>query len=162
MCAYNASDLGVFGSARPRRAGLASDGQCPSGGYGNIRERGEDDGSAGDDVDERGTVEPQGDDADEVRGSGGRLASAAQNYGGRDETPVSAYLSPRSKVKTTLKEQWSLLLIVALAAWWVRDGLSKIEHAIDRLNDRVGFIDSRVADHETRIRTVERVKGDGR
>lgn len=69
---------------------------------------------------------------------------------------VSANLSGRTKLITTLREQWSLVVIVALAAWWVRDGLSKIEHAIDRLNDRVGVIDNRVQDHEMRIRTVER------
>lgn len=86
------------------------------------------------------------------------MAAATRDGGSGPESQLSTNLNHRTKVITTLREQWSLMVIVALAAWWVRDGLSKIEHAIDRLNDRVGVIDDRVHDHEMRIRTVEKPK----
>lgn len=86
------------------------------------------------------------------------MASETQGVSDGRSERLPAYLTAGTKIKTTMREQWSMILIVALAAWWVRDGLSKIEHAIDRLNDRVGFIDQRVADHESRIRVVERPK----
>lgn len=86
------------------------------------------------------------------------MAAATRDGGSGPESQLSTNLNHRTKVITTLREQWSLMVIVALAAWWVRDGLSKIEHAIDRLNDRVGVIDDRVQDHEMRIRTVEKPK----
>jgi hypothetical protein len=83
------------------------------------------------------------------------MGPAAHQRGQRHEGGVPANLSPTSKFFATLKDQAALLIIVATAAWWVRDGLAKIEHAIDRLSTRVEVIDARSQDHETRIRTLE-------
>ena len=84
------------------------------------------------------------------------MVPKAQQRGRGTEGGVPAPLTAASRWLTTLKDQAALLIIVGSAAWWVRDGLAKIEHAIDRLNDRVATVDARTQDHETRLRVVER------
>jgi len=137
------------------RADVAGYGQGDDGGCGCPGTGGLDDASSGDDVDERGAADADGEDASERRGSGGRMVPASSKRGQRLEGGIPTTLTAASRWLTTLKDQAALLIIVGSAAWWVRDGLAKIEHAIDRLNDRVSVVDARSQDHETRIRTLE-------
>lgn len=87
------------------------------------------------------------------------MAAATRDGGSGPESQLSTNLNHRTKVITTLREQWALLSLVCLAAWWVRDGLSNIEHAIERLSMRVEYQEKRYEDHESRIRVLEIGKG---
>lgn len=90
------------------------------------------------------------------------MAAAARDGGSGTEGQLSTNLNSKTKLITTLREQWALLSLVGLAAWWVRDGLSNIEHAIERLSMRVEYQERRYEDHENRIRVVEHAKGSGK